>query len=460
MHRTVRSLAKPEEVYGVATRKGSGSACRAVVHFVSAAALFAAVACASSPMMRAAEAGDRAALAREVAAQSTRGRFALADAASVAHAVVEHEIFHAATREDAVARIHDARACAFAVDDVLSRRMELGDSVSGEAALVRVEAGALSDGAARDHAHSADDSWRAVAMWGMTRRDDHEVRMRGLTDGSPLVRRSALHAIAERDDPAEFATVFDAARLDPEPLVRSAAVRVLARMSGAPQDLALRLRDLWTSSDESLREDLVIAFASPAILGAGGVEALAHLLQTTEGSDAVTIAGVILGSRVEDLALRAAATGVLVSAIKHGARNGRIHAIAVAPLAHGVGGGRPVAAETTLFVDALREASHADDVDVRLAALGRLSSPSVSMAVPAADRDQAIKALEGMAAPDALATVQSSRARLSLAEARDLRVQAWVEGDLGSKDAFARLSAADALAALGRAARAAPLLAD
>jgi hypothetical protein len=39
-------------------------------------------------------------------------------------------------------------------------------------------------------------------------------------------------------------------------------------------------------------------------------------------------------------------------------------------------------------------------------------------------------------------------------------VQAWIEDDLRANDPYTRLSAADALAALGRSARGAPLLAD
>ena len=54
----------------------------------------------------------------------------------------------------------------------------------------------------------------------------------------------------------------------------------------------------------------------------------------------------------------------------------------------------------------------------------------------------------------------ASRARQLLASARDVRVQAWIEEDLGSDDGAVRLAAVGALVALGRASRGAPVLAD
>jgi hypothetical protein len=53
-----------------------------------------------------------------------------------------------------------------------------------------------------------------------------------------------------------------------------------------------------------------------------------------------------------------------------------------------------------------------------------------------------------------------SRARFALAAAGDVRIQAWLERDLTSPDPSERLSAANALGAMGRSARGAPLLAD
>ena len=62
--------------------------------------------------------------------------------------------------------------------------------------------------------------------------------------------------------------------------------------------------------------------------------------------------------------------------------------------------------------------------------------------------------------PDGRTLEAAARARLALAQAGDLRIQAWIEQDLVAADPQRRLGAASALAALGRPARAVMLLAD
>jgi hypothetical protein len=414
------------------------------------------VGCSGSAMLRAAHQGDRAALGRAIAVADARGRLSLGEAANVARAVATRELEDAPTPAYAVSRIRDVRACAFEVDDALRDRMERNDAAAGEAALERVEAGSLSEGAAREYATSADDRFRAVGIWGMTRSGDREIRLRGLVDGSLLVRRAALHAVATRDDPAEESSVLEVARLDPDPLMRATAVRTLSRMPGAPVDIAFRLRDLWTTADDGLREDIASTFASPGVVTRGGREALAHLLAVSSGNDAVSVAGVIAGSNIDDPALRADAVAQLALALKGAGHRARIHAIVVAPLLAREKAGRE--GETKIILSALRDASHAEDIDVRLAALARLSDPHGGAAE--GDRTASIAALETLAVPGEPSPLRSSRARFALAEVGDLRVQAWIEQDLKSPDREVRLGAADALALLGRVSRAAPLLAD
>jgi hypothetical protein len=105
----------------------------------------------------------------------------------------------------------------------------------------------------------------------------------------------------------------------------------------------------------------------------------------------------------------------------------------------------------TEIVLALRRASADEDGPIKVAALSRLlGSPP--------DRAQATRDLESIAGHKD--SPLASRARFALATAGDVHVQAWIEDDLASPDPQARLVAADALAALGRAARSAPLLAD
>jgi HEAT repeat protein len=96
----------------------------------------------------------------------------------------------------------------------------------------------------------------------------------------------------------------------------------------------------------------------------------------------------------------------------------------------------------------LARLADSDDVEVRIGALARLAELKDALA---------IRKLEALAQPGSPARV---RARLALGSAGDRRAQAWIEQDLVASDPAERLAAASALAALGVAARAAPLLAD
>jgi HEAT repeat protein len=252
-----------------------------------------------------------------------------------------------------------------------------------------------------------------------------------------------MHAALIARDPRDVDALSEVARLDPEPIVRTDAVRALAVIGGAP--VVSKLRDLWSSADEPLREDIAAAWASPAVFDAeeqgGGHGELRLLLAQGHGPAAIEGAGVVLRGVVHDAELASSATALLARVMGKGSTRDRLHAIAIAPRA-----------PAGPILDSLRDAAKSDDVTVRVAALARLTeSPT--------DREASIRALETIAG-DAERHATAARAKLSLASAGDLRVQAWVEADLVADDPSIRLSAAAALAALGRAGRAAPLLAD
>jgi hypothetical protein len=405
-------------------------------------------ACGGSQAVRDAEAGRYPQLRAELDAKVRAYTMSNREAADVAMAVASREV-KVAQKADATQRVRDVRACAFALDDVLAERMKTQDEAGAEAAQARLEDGRLDADDARGLAASPDAAWRAVGTRALTRAEDRGARLRALVDPSPGVRRAAVHATsaAARADGADLDPLFEAARLDPEPLVRTDAVRAIGRL--APGRLitsarvAGRLQDLWIGADDPLREDIAAAWAMPAVLGAGGREALRTLLAQETGPGVLAGAGAILRSNVQDAELTSSATAVLARAIRSSVRRDCLHAIAVAPLA-----GSPGAA---VLREAMRKASDDDDSAVRLGALARLTEQS-------ADRQSAMDRLEGMAqnaSPDVRA-----RARLALASAGDARVQAWLVADLGDTDPQVRLEAARALAMLGVAGRGAPLLAD
>ena len=397
--------------------------------------------CAANPAIGAARRGDRAELKAAILAREKTGNLSNGDAADIAKAVVEHDLAQAKP-DEALDRVREVVACGHELDGVLRERMKVHDTAGAVAALARVEAGGLDDGDAREYLGDADERWRAVGARGLVREKDRDARAHALVDTSPYVRREATRAAKAAADPADLGALLDAARVDPEPLVRTEAVRAIAALPSLPgANVSGRLRDLFAAADGPLREDIAVAWAAPSLYGSGGRDQLLLVLAQTHGQSALEASAAVLrlppasGPRdVDDLAV-----AQLVGAIKEGSRRDRLHALAVA---------RPERSPDILA--AIDKAAEDDDFEVRVAALARLTER-------ADRRGKAVQALETFAGePNPLRV----RALLALGSAGDMRVQKWMEEVLASADPNERLAAAAALVALGRSSRAAPLLAD
>jgi hypothetical protein len=398
-------------------------------------------ACAASPEMRAAGRGDQAALRGAIAARERSGTLSSGDAASIAKEVAGREL-RSAPPAEATDRIRDVLACAHELDDALADRMRVHDAAGADAALARIAGRGLSLGAARAFAGDADPRWRAVGVRALVRPEDREARLRALVDDDPFVRRQAARAARDAADVADLTALGEAARLDPEPIVRTEAVRALAGLPPTPgAQVADLLRDLWTGGDDGLREDIALAWAAPAVWDAGGREALRILVAAGRGLGAIEAAAAVLRHGDAPAESVQAAIGQLARSIETGSRAARLQALAQAPL------------DRSDLLDAVRKASSDDDLEVRVGALSRLAARGGR----SAQASDAIAALEALAQPGGPV---AQRARFALASAGDRRVQAWIEGDLGAPAAEDRLGAATSLATLGVPARAAPLLAD
>lgn len=415
-------------------------------HWMLLAPLLVSLACASSPGASAAARGDRAALLSYVSPLHQKGKIDNAEAAEIAKASLAHELL-SAKGDDAIERVRDARPCARDVESALLDRMATHDAAGAAAASALLESGYLSPDRAREWVKDADASWRALGVRGLVRQEDADARRAALLDGSPDVRRAAMRASAVANDPHDLAGLFEAARLDPELIARSEAVRAIARIDTSDPEVANRLRDLWARADDGLREDIASAYAAPSIAAHGGAEALRVLVASGHGPGVISAASAILRATMGikrapyDEQTRASAIALLARTIETGSLRDRSFALAVAPVS-----------EPSLFEAIKRAADDTSDADARVSALTRL------LDVPA-EKTKATAELESYAQPEAPAGL-ARRARAALARAGDLKVQAWIEKDLASEDASVRLSAADALASLGRAARGAPLLAD
>jgi hypothetical protein len=400
------------------------------------AAAGALLACATSPALRAAESGDRSALAGAVAARERAGNLSNGEAATLASAVAEREV-RSASGPDAVERVRDVRPCAHELDGALAARSATHDEAGAEAALARIEARGLSLGDARAFASDADGRWRAAGARALVRPEDQPARVRALLDAEPAVRRAAARAAGDARDPADRAPLVDAARRDPEAIVRTEAVRALAALPATPDgSTSDMLRDLWTAADDGLREDIAIAWSRPEVWSAGGREALRILIASGQDSGAIEAAASVLRRRDAPDEVSASAVAQLARAMERGTTATRLQALAEAPA--GLKELQPIVVRL----------ADAEEAEIQVAALARLSLEKDA---------RAVEKLEALARPG---SAVGGRARLALASAGDRRVQSWIEADLAASDPAERLAAATALAALGVAARAAPLLAD
>jgi hypothetical protein len=227
----------------------------------------------------------------------------------------------------------------------------------------------------------------------------------------------------------------EVARVDPEPLVRSEAVRSLAQLPvAADSRIAIVLRDLWSVGDDALRGDIARGLAQTAIWRAGGREALRVLLSSEHGPPIVEGAAAVIRRKDAGEEMLELSLSQLSQAIASGPTSARLQALALAPL------------DQPKLLAAVKTATQDDDSQVQVGALARLASADLA----------AKAALEKLAQP---ASPVGASARAALAGAGDRRVQAWIEQDLVSRQDGVRLGAAAAHADMGVAARAAPLLA-
>lgn len=386
--------------------------------------------------------GDEPALRAALERGQRAGTATDAEAADVARVVLSRDLDRAAG-VDAIARVRDVAACAKDLGSALEARAKVHDDAGAEAALALLDAGVWEPAEARRWLADPADAWRAVGTRSLVGPEDGPARRAAMLAPVPSVRRAALRAVRAAHDARDLDAIFDAARRDPAPLLRTEAVRALAASSGPRVAglTVLRLRDLWVGADDPIREDIAAAWAMPVLAPAGGAEALRVLVASGHGPGAIAGAAAVLRGFAFDGAVRASAIGLLARTIEQGSRRDAAFALAVIPTSE------PRA------VEALRRAAGSTpDLDLRLAALSRLTESPL-------DRPAALAGLEQLGSPRTEPRL-ASRARLALAAAGDRRIQAWIEQDLAAADPSLRVLAALALASLGRAARGAPLLAD
>ena len=399
--------------------------------------------CGSSPALRAAEAHDLAALARELAAQSKAGGVDDGDARAIAKAVAAHEIRNA--KGDAGAKTIDAFArCSRAVDGALAARSEEGaDDVAAAAGRVRLESGRLGPDDVRELAARPGMSaaWRIVETRALIRPADGPERRVRLLDGDQDVRIAALHASADAGDVADTEALLEAARLDPYPLARSLAVRAIAKTASGERAV-LALRDLWNQANESTRQAIAEAWATERTIDAGGRRELFWAAEHGRGADAIAAAAALSRWKGEgwDQAI-----GVLTRAIKTGPTSDRVFAIGVAP------------AHEQPIEEALRAAITDKDDAVVVAVAWRLLGGTGRDTAEAADRKALVAKLMEYAKSS---TTRGFQAQKALARAGAREILPFLDKQLTLEDTRARETTGVAFVDLRELGKAALFVAD
>ena len=413
--------------------------------------------CGASPALRAAEDGNLPELKRAIADEVRRGDLDADEAQRIARTVASAEAENAAGPVGAE-RIRELLPCAKAIQGSLERRAEANDEVAAVAALGLLEEGLASPEDLRERAQAtassagpgrAGDSvaaaWRAVRARSLTALDQGQERRKAMLDGDEGVRVAAMRAAVDASDASDAAdtdALIEAARLDPNPLARTLAIRALGALGG--ERVVLALKDIWALADEPQRQVITTAWAAPRAIEAGGRRELLLAAETQKGALGVAAAIAIVRAGG---AGAATAIGVLARSIETGPTRDRIFAINVSPLT-----AQPIR-------EAVIKAQADSDEAVALAAMARrIEVTGTGGAKPGTpERSALITKLLKLAAND---SALGTRARGSLARARVPEVIPLLERHASSKSVDARTTAGLSLAAMGELPRAVGLVAD
>ncbi len=261
-----------------------------------------------------------------------------------------------------------------------------------------------------------------------------EYRRAAFLDGDLRVRRAALHAALQQPADVDLAPALEAARLDPDPLVRSLGVRLVGSIGGA--SAVKGLRDIWQRAEPETRQGIIDAWALPSSYTRGGQEQILWAMETQKGLPAVVAAARLAES---DGTHRAAALAVLARVIEHGPVDEQRLAILLAPRQ---------AQELVAPMKAVAQSEDAHAAVLAAAGLGRMT----------AERPFALQRLRELAKHERV--LISRQARAALVVMGDEQMAPLLEKELSSKSYERRRQAALDLLRLGRHASAASALGD
>lgn len=402
-----------------------------LTHALFAASLL--TACGGSQLGNTALQGDLPKLQTEISQAKRAGELDEAQTRDLARAVARRELL-SSKGDEGVERVRELRPCLFQLVDDFEERADGTDAVAAAASLALLEAGeADEDDLFEGHAQSADPMWRSVGIRAAVGKQRAQARQRAFLDGDLRVRRSALHAALAEPDPSEIPALLDVARLDPDALTRSVALRALGAI-GKPEAITA-LRDLWVTADEEARQAIVDAWASSGSMAHGGTAQVRWVMESQTGLPRV-VAAVRLASTSGPDAEQA--LSVLERILEVGAVDEQRLAVLMAP------------AHPRLLPALQKLAASTDENAAVLAAAALARDP--------AQRPKARERLLALSKHERLWVARQARAALVVIGEQSLAAALAVE--LRSKRAEQRKQAAIDLLRLGRYSDAASALAD
>ncbi len=314
------------------------------------------LACTNLSSVGPARGGEHEALRSAMLDDMRYGRLDRDAVARLARIVAEREVEKAQGAE-AVQRVQQARPCARELEDVLEDRADGDDAAAPLAAmaLLLVERGSPKKW--RSHLDSKDPDWRAVAVRTLTTPEFGDPRRSAMLDHDQQVRRAAVQASEQAMDASDRAMLLDAARKDPDSLVRTTAVRALGWVA-TEQDVQA-MRDMWGTSPRAVQQSLVAAWAFPGTLELGGQRQVLWVAETQSGAPSIIAGGILMRLGGEH---RGAGLAALHKGMKDGAARDRAFAIAMAPLTE------------PGFLELVETLAEDGDPAVKVAALTKLSA--------------------------------------------------------------------------------------
>jgi hypothetical protein len=403
--------------------------------------------CGGGPALRAAEQGDLAGVRRVLATESAVAAVDADEAHDIARAVLRPQI-EKAKGDEGVKKLRELSSCASGLRDALEARGAARDEVAAVATLLRFESQAIDHDTLGEVARAAlaspgaSSAWRALDARSLVTAEDGVRRRSLFLDGDQAVRVGALNASFEALDASDVEGLLEAARLDPYPEARAAAISAVGNIGG--ERIVNTLNDMFVLADEDERLTIIGAWASPRSIGVGGRDKLIRIAETESGPAQIAAAGVLVrrpGAGADQ------AGSVLARAVETGSTRERVFAIRAALL------------EVAGVRAAIVKAQGDTDQDVALVALERSLElyPASGDGAKPKERAEVIKKLMAMANTSGL---RSLLARGALANAGVPDVLPLLKVDAKSDNEQSRKAAGSSLVALGEYGRAATLAVD